>query len=105
MSNWYSNRFKPLEGLSCGSYISGIQKGGVNDRLSRMGGRKVSASQGSYRVTTGQSWHLDESGPSEIEGMIYMQVVSMVEILEMDQSRSIRVIEIGGSSCCRVVIE
>ncbi len=104
-SNQYSNRFKPLEGSSHRLYISGIQRGVVHDGLSGVGDRKVLVSQGSYGVATGQSWHLGESGPSKIEDAVCIQIVSIVEMPGMGQSRSERVVEIGGSLCCRVVIE
>ncbi len=70
-----------------------------------MGGRKVPALQGSYRVTTRQSWHLDESGPSEIEDTVYMQVVSVVKMPGIGQSGSKRVVGIGESLYYRVAVE
>ncbi len=94
-----------MEGLSHGLYVSGIQRGGVNDGLSRTGGRKVLISQSSCRVATRQLWHLDESEPSEIEDVVHIQVVSMVEMPGMGQSGSERVMEIGGSLYCRAVVE
>ncbi len=83
-SNQDSNRFKPPEGSSHGSYISGVQRGVVHDGLSRVGGGKVPVSQGSYRVATGQLWHLDESGPSGIEDAVHTEVVSVVDISKED---------------------
>ncbi len=83
-SNQDSNRFKPLEGSSRGSYVSGIQRGVVYDGLSGVGGGKVPASQGSCRVTTGQSWHPGESEPSGIEDAIRTEVASVVDISKED---------------------
>ncbi len=105
MSGQCSDRFKPLEESSCGLYISGIQGESLNNGLSREKGRKVPVLQCSCRVTTRQSQHLGESGPSRIEGVTCTQVVSIVKMSEMGQSRSERVIEIRGSLCYRVVIE
>ncbi len=70
-----------------------------------MGGRKVSASQGSYRVATGQSLHLGKSGPSRMETLVRTQVTSKVEMSGIGQSGSERVVGIGGSLCCRAVVE
>ncbi len=94
-----------MKRLSRELYVSGIQRGGVNDGLSEKGSRKVLVSQGSCRVTTRQLWHLGESRPSEIEDAVYTQVASMVEMPRMSQSRSERVVGIIGSLCCRAVIE
>ncbi len=97
--------FKPLERLSCGSYVSGVQGGDVGEGLSRAGGKKVPASQGSCGVTTGQSRHPGKFGPFRIEDMVRMQVASMVEMSGVGQSRSERVVGIGGSLCCRAIVE
>ncbi len=70
-----------------------------------MGGRKVSALQGSCGVATGQLLHLGKSGPSRMETLVRTQVASKVEMSGMGRSGSERVIEIGGSLCCRVVVE
>ncbi len=70
-----------------------------------MGGRKVSASQCSYEVTTGQSLHLGKSKPSGMETMVHTQVASKVEMSEIGQSGSKRVVEIRGSLYCRAVVE
>ncbi len=47
-----------------------------------MGDRKVMALQGSYRVTTRQLRHLGESKPSKIEGIVHIEVASVVDILK-----------------------
>ncbi len=70
-----------------------------------MGGRKVSASQGSCGVTTGQSLHLGKSGPSEMETLVRTQVASKVEMSGMGRSGSERVVGIGGSLYYRAVVE
>ncbi len=70
-----------------------------------MGGRKVSVSQGSYGVATGQSLYLGKSGPSGTETLVRTQVASKVEMSEMGQSGSERVVGIRGSLYCRAVVQ